>query len=198
MNVMRRVPYDDRFVGDDVARPRRLPSVWTKARVIVAVASIMAAAALGFWIALTSHRGGLVFLILPVSLGIVAAAVLTRRTDLVPWGAAGLGVIYMLERGEGDPSVGACALYAAGLLVVLELLFASGDLATGVAWDRGTMLRRWLMFAGLVGVSLSAALVVGMLGSAGRLSGNVLFAVGAVSAVAALISIVRFVRGALR
>ena len=198
MNAMRRVPYDDRFTGDDAARPRRLPSVWTKTRIIVAVTSIVAAAGLGLWIALSSNKGGLVYLILPVSLGILAAAVITRRTDLVPWGAAGLGVVYMLERGEGDPSVGVCAIYAAGLLVVLELLFASGDLATGVAWDRGTMLRRWLMFAGLVGVSVSAALVVGMLGSAGRLSGNVLFAIGAVSAAAALVGVVRFVRGALR
>ena len=52
------------------------------------------------------------------------------------------------------------------------------DRGTGVTWDRPSTVRRWLMLGGLLVTSTAAALVVGMVGSAGRLSGDALFGFG--------------------
>src|SRR5439155_21535882 len=139
-------------------------------------------------------KGAVVSFLLPMALGMLTTAMITRRTDLVPWAAAALGLVYLIERADGDPDIGAAALYAVGLLVVLELVFAVGEKGTGVAWERSASLRRWLMFGGLVIVSLAAALVVGMVGSAGRLSGAALFGFGVAAAFLALVAVVRFVR----
>jgi hypothetical protein len=175
----------------------RIHATWNAGRIAVAVAALLLAVIDGV-LATTGHGGGIVFVFLPIALVILTAAMVTRRTDIVPWAALLMGLIYLIEKAEGDPDIGITAIYAVVLLVVFELMFTAGDQGTGVAWERPATVRRWVMFTGLVLTSLAAALVVGMVGSAGRLGGAALFGFGVGAAVLALIAVVRFVRTAIR
>jgi hypothetical protein len=175
----------------------RVHTTWDGGRIALAVAALVLAGIDGL-LAATGHGGGIVFLFLPAAIVILAAALVTRRTDIVPWAAVLMGLIYLIEKADGDPDIAAAAVYAVVLLVVFELIFMAGDRGTGVAWERQVTVRRWVMFTGLVITSLAAALVVGMVGSAGRLAGAALFGVGVAAALLALIAVVRFVRSAIR
>ena len=186
---------------DDHGEPlpeARIRTVWTRGRVGLVVSAAALAVLNGVLAAIIGHHGGLVFVFLPVSVGVLVGAMVTRRTELLPWVATGLALVYLLEKTDGDPNIQATAAYAVVLLLVLELVFASVDRGTGVTWERSAAIRQWLMRAGLVAVSAAAALVVGMVGSAGRFSGAALFGFGVASALLALFVVVRFVGGSVR
>jgi hypothetical protein len=175
----------------------RMHTTWDRGRIVLAVTALLLALADGL-LAVTGQGGGIVFLFLPAALVILGAALVTRRTDIVPWAALLMGLIYLIEKAEGDPDIGAAAVYGVVLLIVFELIFMAGDRGTGVAWERSATVRKWVMFSGLVFTSLAAALVVGMVGSAGRLGGAALFGFGVAAAVLALLAVVRFVISAIR
>ena len=175
----------------------RLHTTWPRSRIYLAVAAVVVAVGDGL-LAATGHAGGAVFVLLPTAIVIVAGALLTRRTEVLPWAAFVMGLVYLIEKADGDPDIGATAIFAVLLLVVIELVFAAGDRGTDVAWERRPLVRRWGMFAGLVATSLAAAVVIGMVGSAGRLGGSALFGFGAAAALLTMVAVVRFVVRSLR
>src|SRR3954447_4577141 len=144
-----------RFLDDHGAPlpDAHLRTVWSRSRILLGAGAVLVALAAGL-VAATGHHGGLVFLFLPIAVGILIAAVITRRTDLVPWAIVALGLVYLIEKADGDPDIGAAAVFAVLLLLVTELVFMASEKGTGVTWDRSATARRWLMLGGLVLTSL--------------------------------------------
>src|SRR5262245_33030811 len=64
----------------------RIHTTWNAGRIGFAVAALLLAVTDGL-LAATGHGGGIVFLFLPVALVILAAGMVTRRTDIAPWAA---------------------------------------------------------------------------------------------------------------
>jgi hypothetical protein len=164
-----------------------------------ALSALAVASGAGAWAAArTDGPVGRLGLVVGPAIVLLVAGLITRRPGPVAFAIVGLSSVYLLGQIGQPTAVGATALFAVALLVVLELGWWSTELAVPVAWERSATRRRWWALVALAGGGGALALAVGLAGVAGRSAGFGWFAVAAGAGPAAVWGVVRATRAATR
>jgi hypothetical protein len=173
--------------GDGIPAQRH-----ARARLSLGAATVVAAAGLAAYAAVTASRlGGVVAIVGGLGVAVLAAALILRLLPLITAGLALLGaayaVLFALRGGTIDVRA---PLYGAALLVVAELAFASVELRAGRAEPALAARRAATLVLVAAGAVVTGLVVLAV--AATPLDGGVgLEAVGVAAAVALLVALGR-------
>jgi hypothetical protein len=163
------------------------------------LAALAVAVGAGAWAAArTEGPAGAPGFLVGLAVALFTAGLVARRPVLVTLAIVGLSSVYLLGQIGQPTALGATALFAVAVLVVLELGWWSTELAVPVVWERSATRRRWWVLVTLVAGGGVLAFAVGLAGLAGRDTSLVWFAVAAGAGPAGAWAVVRVTRAASR
>lgn len=172
----------------------------TPGRLARVLAAVAVAAAAGVYAVATRGGGpaGGVGILVGLAVALFAAGLVMGRPGPVAFAVVGLSSVYLVGQIGQPVNLGATALFAVALLVVLELGWWSMEAGVPVAWEGAAIRRRWWALIALAAGGGALALAVGLAGVAGRGTSPVLFGAAAALAPAAAWAVVWSTKTATR
>lgn len=155
-------------------------------RIGLGAGALVLAGATGAASAARSAVGDELAVLVVAALGVLAAALVTRRPGLLTVAALLLGAEHVASRVGHDVALGSTVAFSVALLVALELAWWSIDRHPAVAWDRQANRRRGLEILAVAISGAALAAVAGLTAVAGNHAGPAVFVAGLVAAPAAV------------